>query len=61
VGDLEAVVGLGGLSYPSRKLPDGIPLAPFKLQYSTPSALDAQLPPNPMTNPDMMEVDGGTG
>src|SRR5215472_11429007 len=34
VGDLQATIGLGNFSYPSRKLPDGISLAPFKLQDS---------------------------
>ena len=59
VGDLQALMQLGGLSYPARKLPDGLPLAPFKLQMSSPAALDAQLPPNPLTDPSMTEPQGG--
>jgi hypothetical protein len=32
---------------------------PFKLQDSSPAALDAQLPPSPLTDPSMTEPDGG--
>jgi hypothetical protein len=59
VGDVQATLGIGNFSYPSRKLPDGMPLAPLKLQDASPAALDAQLPPSPLTDPSMTEPDGG--
>jgi hypothetical protein len=59
VGDLEATIQIGLFSFPSRKVPDGIPLAPLKLQDSSPASLDAQLPPSPLTDPSMAEPDGG--
>jgi hypothetical protein len=45
------------LTYPSRKLRDGTPLAPLALQAG--SALDTQLPLDPATNPNLVAETGG--
>lgn len=43
------------LAYPSHKLPDGIPLAPYKM---TPD-LTGKIPPDPSVNPYLTEPSGG--
>ncbi|MBF6590999.1 MAG: hypothetical protein IVW57_10795 [Ktedonobacterales bacterium] len=57
VGDL--VIGVRSQGYPARLLPDGLPLAPFRLAAPTGPALDAQLPPMPAVNPELGEPVAG--
>ncbi len=59
VGDLLIQQGFA-LVYPSRKLPDGTPLAPYSMpDPSDSAALNARVPSDPPTNPDMQESPGG--
>jgi hypothetical protein len=53
-GDLYVAVSLTHISYPSVKLPDGVPLAPFKL-LSTADAL-AGLPQTPVVTPKLESI-----
>lgn len=55
VGDLVLSQVAFGLTYPSYQLPDGIPLAPFKL----PTTHGNPNPGSPPANPGMREPDGG--
>ncbi len=51
LGDLYIAVTPTGLTYPSRKLPDGTPLKPFKLNSLNDPGLSQQLPVTPLVNP----------
>lgn len=59
VGDLLVTVGFTNITDPSRRLPDGTPLAPFHLAAPSEDTLDAQLPPDPAVNPNMTTGAGG--
>ena len=50
-GDLYVAVSLTNVSYPAAKLPDGVPLAPYKLAPGTDQFRG--LPPTPEVNPDI--------
>ncbi|HEX9037427.1 MAG TPA: hypothetical protein VF808_10600 [Ktedonobacterales bacterium] len=51
--------GLTNIAYPARKLPDGTPLAPLRLESG--DALNTQLPPDPAVSPNMTSGGGGYG
>jgi hypothetical protein len=51
IGDLYVSVDLTNLDYPAAKLPDGVPLAPYKLAPGTDQFRG--LPPTPKVNPNL--------
>jgi hypothetical protein len=53
-GDLYVATSLTNISYPSVKLPDGTPLAPFKLPSTTDAS--AGLPQTPVVNPKLESI-----
>jgi hypothetical protein len=53
-GDLYVAVSLTNISYPAAKLPDGVPLAPYKLAPGTDQFRG--LPSTPEVNPDLERI-----